>query len=417
MTTIADLSHQLQTLLTTTADQIAKQTGFIRRERQVTGAGFAQAMVLGGLAQPQATRKQLHHQAVQAGLRVSLQGFDQRIKAQGVAFMRMLLEKTLTQVVQSDTTEVLLPQFNGVYVTDCTRLVWGQTGMKLAVRWDIQRGQLQAGLMDLTQHDQKAALVEQSMPRGALHLGDLGFFNLQRFRTWSAQGVYWLTRYKMGTRLFTSDGQPLDLKTLLRGDQPISLTVRVGCGRPALLAQLRAAPLPDDALDKRRVRLKEQARLDQCPISQRQLDLMGWTLYLTNLPDVTFEQAHILARTRWQIELLFKLWKSHGQILTSRSADPERQLCEGYAKLIAMIIAHWTLLVAGWQHDRLSSLDALRILRTQVSLLQRAFTYTSLFADFFHWLRLDLEAAPRRARRRKTPLTFQLWDDFEVPFA
>ena len=245
----------------------------------------------------------------------------------------------------------------------------------------------------------------------------LGFFKLQRFHTWSAQGVYWLTRYKIGTRLFTHDGHALDLNGLLRGDGPISLSVRVGAGRHVVVAHLLAARLSGEALVKRMARLKEQARLDQPPLSQRQLDLVGWTLYLTNIPDLTFEQAHILARTRWQIELLFKLWKSHGQILISRSANPERQLFEGYAKLIAVIIAHWTLLVAGWQHDRLSPIDALRILRTHLSLLQRAFTYTSVFEEFFHWLQHDLVLAPRRARRRKTPLTFQLWDDFEASYA
>ena len=144
---------------------------------------------------------------------------------------------------------------------------------------------------------------------------------------------------------------------------------------------------------------------------------MGWTLYLTNIPDLTFEQAHTLARTRWQIELLFKLWKSHAQILTSRSADPQRQMCEGYGKLIGVIVAHWMLLVAGWQQDRLSALDALHILRHSVGLIHRAFTYFSVWAEVFADLREDLAASPRRARRGKTPLTFQLWYDFEVSYA
>ena len=49
-----------------------------------------------------------------------------------------------------------------------------------------------------------------------------------------------------------------------------------------------------------------------------------------------------LARVRWQIELLFKLWKSHGQLDKSRSDNPWRVLCELYAKLIAMLIQHWS---------------------------------------------------------------------------
>jgi hypothetical protein len=72
----------------------------------------------------------------------------------------------LTQLVHSEQARPLLPQFNGVYLTDCTRLVWGRVGSKLAVRWDLQQGQLQASLGDVTQHDQTTAVVEQSMPTG-----------------------------------------------------------------------------------------------------------------------------------------------------------------------------------------------------------------------------------------------------------
>lgn len=413
MTTIADLSQTLQTLFTTRANQLAQKTGFIQRQREVTGAGFAQALALGGLAQPNATSKQLHQQATQAGLRLSVQALDQRFTDSAVVFMRALLEAGLEQMIQSEAPAGLLPNFNGIYLTDCTRLVWGAKGVKMAVRLELQRGQIQACLTDLKQNDQKAEVVERPLPPGALHLGDLGFFKLKRFQAWSAARVCWLTRYKIGTRLSDLDGQALDLKQLLSGQTTLQRPVQVGSGKKRLKAYLVAARLPDAAFAKRQARLQEQARLDQRPLSQAQIDLARWTLYLTNVPNLTFPQAHTLARTRWQIELLFKLWKSHGQVLVSRSANPLRQQCEGYAKLLGVLVAHWTLLVAGWQRDCLGALDALRILRTHLPLLQRAFTYASHFADFLHWLRLDLQAAPRLSKRRKTPLAFQLWAAFE----
>ena len=380
----------------------------------MTGAGFAQALVLGGLANPEGTRKQLHHQATQAGLDISLQGLDQRFSQKSVDFMRQLLEAGMSHMVQSESKGCILPQFNGVYITDCTRLVWAKSGVKMAVRLELQQGQLEANLMDLKANDQRAAVIDYPLPQGALHLNDLGLFKLQRLQDWSKQGVYWLVRYKAGTNLYDLEGKRLDLKTLLGGGEPLSMSVYMGSGSAKVLAELRAAPLSGEALTKRQARLKEQARLDQRPLSEQQQEIADWTLYLTNIPDLTFAQAHLLARTRWQIELLFKLWKSHGKVLISRSADPIRQQCEGYAKLLGVLIAHWVLLVAGWQPHCLGALDALRILRAHITLFHQALARRSRFRSFFHTLTHELAFASPPSKRRNHPLAFQLWQTFDL---
>lgn len=383
----------------------------------MSGSGFAQALVLGGIAEGEATRTQLHQQAVQAGMTVTRQGLDQRFDERACAFMKALLQAALTEMVESERAAVPLPQFSGVYVTDCTRLDWGVMGIKLGVRFELQRGRLEACVMNLETNDQKASVVDAPLPKGALHLGDLGFFKLARFAQWNRDGVSWLTRYKVGTQLFTPDGQPLDLKRILKTEQPVCLAVRIGSGSKAVEAFLHAAPLTESALQKRMARLHEQARLDQQPLSARQQALAAWTVYLTNIPDLTFEQAHTLNRTRWQIELLFKLWKSHGNVLRSRSAAPFRRVCEGYGKLIGLMVSHWSLLVAGWEYEKVAALDALRIVRTYIPLLQRAFVSTSGFLDFFAALAHALTHASPRPKRRKTPLAPQLWRDFEASLA
>ena len=347
-------------------------------------------------------------------MRVSTQGLEQRFKASAVTFMKALLEAGLEQMVSSEAGRTLLPQFNGVYLTDCTRLEWKEAGVKIAVRWELQHGQLQARLAPLRQNDQKTAIIDAPLPRGALHLGDLGFFKLSRFKKWNEQEVYWLSRFKVGTTLYSRDGTPLDLpKYLATAQEPVVIPVHVG-GKARVAAFLVAAPTPEDAYAKRLARLQEQARLDQRPLSAQQADLARWTIYLTNIPELTFAQAHLLARTRWQIELLFKLWKSQGKVLSSRSLDPIRQQCEGYAKLLGVLVAHWLLLVSGWQHDALGALDALRIVRAHASLFMRAFTQPSLWTTLFSWLHDALERCSPLSKRRKVPLAFQLWQDFDL---
>ena len=133
----------------------------MQRERIITGAGFAQALVFGWLHEPAATRKQLHVNSIESGMQMSLQGFDQRFNAAGVAFMRALLEAALEQVVKSAERRVVLPQFKGVVVTDCTALKWGAFRLKVATRLDLQSGHLQLSLEAPTVHDQKTQVVAQ----------------------------------------------------------------------------------------------------------------------------------------------------------------------------------------------------------------------------------------------------------------
>ena len=409
MTKINEVSTILQTLLTTTANELAKKTGFIKRKRKLTGAAFSQALILGGLSKPQATRTEQNQHLSQAGIKMSVQGLEQRFTESAVAFLRALLQAVLTQLVMRRERIALLPQFNGIYLIDCSRFTWGKIGFKLAVRWNLQTGQFEMDMLTLKQHDQKSQVVDNAMPPGALHLGDLGFFKLKRFAEWTTNGIYWLSRFKVGTQVFTRDGHPLNLaEWLATCNTQVRLPIVMGIQTP-VQCWLIAAPLPEEAKAKRQARLKEEARLDQRPISKQKQALAAFTIYVTNIEGLTFPQAHGLARLRWQIELLFKLWKSHVKVLDSRSADPIRQQCEGYAKLIAAIVQHWIVLASEWSFLETRSLDALRIIRDHTILLLQAFRRPTLLALFFDLVRNSLATAPPPPKRGKDPSARQLW--------
>lgn len=378
----------------------------------MTASGFAQALVFGWLHQPDATRKQLHQSALECGLSLTPQGLDQRFTEAAVDFMRGLLEAALKEVVRSEAPRPLLPAFNGVYLTDSTHVTWGEMGLKLGVRLELQHGDLAVSLEPATRHDQKLAVLDPALPAGALVLNDLGFFKLERFQAWSRNGVYWLTRYKTGTTLTELDGSAFPLEARLQANQPFTAAVKVGQRNP-VTAWLHAAPLEAAAWRKRQARLKEVARKKQRVLSPRQQALARWTLYLTNVPDLTFDHAHILARTRWQIELLFKLWKSHAHLTQSRSADPLRCACEGYAKLLALLVAHWLLLTGGWEDFPVSSVDALHLIQRHAPQILAALVRHRSMTRTLQHLRRLLRLLPRHSRRKTHPLAFQLWQAFD----
>jgi hypothetical protein len=426
MTTIAQLATTMQTLLTTTADQVAKRTGFVQRQRKVSGAGFAQALVFSFMAKPEATREDVNQTAATAGMSLSTPGLDKRFTAKAAYFLDTLLHEALQQVVRvRPQAASILSRFNGVYVSDSSIVPLPETlssvfrgnngdddaAAKVAVQWDLNSGGLGLWLSHGTVHDQRTGPVAQHLPAGALRLNDLGFFNLATFAEDVEQGRYFLSRYKVGTLLYDSTGDPLDLPRWLRdhAQQPCEITVQLGARR--VPCRLIALPVPPAQLGKRRKRLREQARRKQKPLSERSLALAGWTLYVTNIPAhlLSPQEAAILGATRWQIECLFKLWKDDGELDNTRSADPMRVLCEFYAKLLACLVQHWITLVSCWQRLDRSLYQATQVIRKHAfCLLEHLHDLPSLIASLQRTADVIAETC-RLSKRAAKPLTFQAW--------
>ena len=113
--------------------------------------------------------------------------------------------------------------------------------------------------------------------------------------------------------------------------------------------RLIAVRVPAQVTAERR---RRAARKKGQTVSRVSLQLAAWTIFVTNVPveKLSVQEALVRGRCRWQIELLFDLWKTHGKVGQSRSAQPWRILCEVYAKLLAMVIQHWLVLVSCWHY-------------------------------------------------------------------
>lgn len=68
-------------------------------------------------------------------------------------------------------------------------------------------------------------------------------------------------------------------------------------------------------------------------------------VYITNLSleDVPTEHIHELYSLRWQIEILFKTWKSFLQIDKCKEIKRERLECHLYEQLISILLCSSTL--------------------------------------------------------------------------
>lgn len=387
MITISRLSGQLQRLFERDAPYLAQQLGL--RQRVFGATRLALLLVLGWLQHPQAGPSALARFAGKLGISTSKQAVQEHFTMQTATWLLALLRQAVEYLVCAQAVSLpLLQRFRGVFVEDGSTIslpavlktVWRGCGgssspasLKLTVRWDLLSGQL-AGpyVQEGRAHESSSPLQQQPMRTGSLWMADLGYFALKRLLAFIRQGIYFLLRYKPGVLLWNAQGQLLDLVHDLPQqegelfDQP----VRLGASKQ-VQARLLAQKVPPRVVEQRREQLKERAHKQNKPINPLLWELVQWTILLTNVPGslLSAQEAFGLQRARWQIELLFKLWKEHGKVDEWTTSKPERILCEVYAKLLAMLVQHWLLLLSCWQDPHRSLECCAEVVREQVPLL------------------------------------------------
>ncbi len=431
MSSIPYVCAALHTVLTTVANTAARSTKFIQRQRQLTGASFVQALVFGCLAKPTASLDQLAQAAAAAGTPITPQGLEQRFTPQAAACLQTVLGAAAQQVVTADPVAIpLLQRFNGVYVLDSTVIMlpdalaseWQGNGgsttvgtaaaLKVQVLWNLTHGSLQhVGLQAGRANDNAAPAQEVGLPPGALRIADLGYFAVPRIAALQGQGVLVLTRLQTQVALFDAQGQRLDLRAVLPEtgvvlDRPVLLGAK-----ERVPVRLLAVQVPQEVADERRRRMRAEYRDKGKTPSARLLALQAWTSMVTTVPaeQLSVAEALVLLRARWQIELLFKLWKSQGQVDAWRSAQPWRILCEVYAKLLAMIVQHWVLLVGCWQQPNRSLVKAAQTVQGYALALLSALNKSpARVAELLVEIHRSLQRTARLNSRKQKPSTYQL---------
>jgi DDE family transposase len=198
------------------------------------------------------------------------------------------------------------------------------------------------GLSSYRRNDQKASPdILPHLRKKDLVLRDLGYFAVVVLEQIAQLGAFFITRFYFRTSVFDEQGQPLDLLGLLRKEGRLDRWVRIG-KKDALLVRIVAMPVPQKVADERR--RKARAHLgNRCQLSKEYLAMQGWTIYLTNVPAsvLSSKQIGALYGQRWQIEIIFKAWKSHFQLETISSAMSPAQLeVLIYSKLLFITITY-----------------------------------------------------------------------------
>jgi hypothetical protein len=293
----------------------------------------------------------------------------------------------------------------------------GRSAMKLQALWELRGGALRAVRIEAGREcDYKTPLQALPLAPGSLRVADLGYFDTAVLQQMAGAGAYFLSRLQFGTTVFGPGGRPVRLLAWL-AEQPgpfVDRRVLVGTERK-LACRLIAWRLPEDQANRRRQKLIAEARRkDGRTPGEQRLAWCDWTVLVTNAPPEALapEEAAVLYRARWQIELLFKRWKSMGLIAELAGSSVVRPMVRVWSRLLAVVVRHWVMLSTAWGDARCSLVKVWQAIQGRATLLARAVDDQAGLEYELGQLKETLATTVKQNKRKKAS-TFELLNDPE----
>lgn len=321
-------------------ERLAKDTGFIvRSSSRLTGEAFLKMMVQNIVSRSEWS---LSDQCVYLGeahaIEMSRQSLDERYHTFTVAFMKRCYQHVLARSFRG-AMESMACEFAGIYLTDSTSFQLPShlscfyqsnggdtTGASIKIHQTLELLSFQ--LKDLQLADGKRNDVvywskkDFQWGNNNLWIADLGHFSWEVFRRIDQSESYFLSRYKTGTLLYLKKGEdryePLDMEQYLSavGMNSPAQSPEIYFGEKKTKARLICEAVPEEVRQQRLHKYwqsyRKQNKTRHWEMSAEKELLCGYNLYLTNAPQQKLkpEDVFFIYGLRWQIELLFKIWKS-----------------------------------------------------------------------------------------------------------
>jgi hypothetical protein len=457
MSNVPQVCLAMQWVLNEFPRLIERKTGFVQRSTaQLDGATFVRGLVLAWIAEPEASYSQLRSCIATLGVDVTSQALEQRFGPGSVELLKEVLKEAMKQVISYEgVVPELFSRFNGVYYQDGSIVALpasmaqeypgcggkspeaGVSSLRLEVRWELSHGGMSGPWINAGREaEHQGEAREEHLPEGSLFCGDGNYFTLTSMRERSRAGGLWLTPAKASLCFYDEQGIRTDLISYLKKHEKEAIvdvwihagvSDRLPCRLIAVhlnRAQRRIKARYEVyqpasrkgvqdcgvAKGKKGEKSRKKSRKKTKKTSKSRLQLADWVILLTNVPSeqLSAVEALVVMRCRWQIELLWKLWKESGKIDTWRSEKSARIETEIYAKILGLLILHWMTVLGCWQDPRRSLRKAQQVTRWSASALGFALIGDLPLYRVIQRITGAMSKGCLINSRRKKPNTYQL---------
>lgn len=204
------------------------------------------------------------------------------------------------------------------------------------------------------------------VPARTLLLRDLGYSSPKAFRELGKRGLYFISRAKSQWNFYThQDGQYRQITTAeiidkLKHARGKYIDLEVFVGEQVRTPVRLIANLLSDEQKKKRLKKKSANR----KLGKDALESIGLNLFVTNVEGhkCSAHEIYKLYALRWQVELVFKTWKSIMRVHKIHGMNPIRLECIILIKLL-WVMLNWSIVQCLKQVTRLD-LSHHKVVRT-----------------------------------------------------
>lgn len=197
----------------------------------------------------------------------------------------------------------------------------------------------------------------------SLAIRDLGYFEIVTLKKIQERFGYYISRLSIGVNVYLNktDDKKLNIVEFLKSkinekETSINQTIYIG-SEERFKTQLIVEKVPEKVSQQRQAHYKREYR--KAP-TQYYIEWCGYSIFITNIPAELFSAKMIIAvyKIRWQIELIFKNFKSNIEIDYLTGTNKHRIESLVYGRLITIatlfIIQNYAVYIA--QEKEMSNL-------------------------------------------------------------
>lgn len=297
---------------------------------------------------------------------ISKEALHKKFSPQTVEFLKELLKEQIEDQLDLRVDEHLKRHFKAIKVKDSSKFsvpsLYGgdypsfnnfsrKNGvMDLQYEYDLMSGKWSSlELTNIKNNDQQESKqTVHLLEKGHLYLRDLGYISPTYLKGVQQAGAAFLNRMPPQASIFDQKGNALQWREIDRkfkkiGTKELDMEVEI-YQRHRIKCRMVVIPL---SADESRARLKQatdSAKSRNVGISKDHRIRCHYSVFVTNVEKsrLPVESIRKTYQLRWQVELVFKTWKSFFSINKVKKVKKERLECQLLARFL-WIVLNWQL--------------------------------------------------------------------------